>query len=702
MKISVLFKALFFLSALHIFSAAVFADSATDTPKLNLQVRKIAQYPNLSGWRFDVRNNDSKQINVSDLEIRFWVFEPNKKLIGKFYRNSGWVDAYGIVNGEAVMCAFLSPSYETIGNRKADYAIRYRTSKDYWIQPGETWKNVRFGYGSADIDETTSYSQMPMQQKGDASEGFFFSSTYDDPHFCLYYRGKLVQEWLSSSKVDPDSGVEPEPYRTTGKPSAIVHDAQPAQPSDSINPMYSNLPELSEPLRIGDQSKVIMQNGQMINVAQAKMEVQAYMQNHPGQTTFARPMAGNPNIHYASLQSQPTNGVAFNYDADGNVITDPSGRTFTYDSLDRMIGATGPSLAVSYVYDGDGLRVKKVNSITGIETDYLWDTNNITGVPQVVEEHQNGQVICVYTYGPEGLISMDQLVNGSWVLHYFGKDGQGNVRDLEDQNGNVTDTFTYDAFGNLLSQTGSTQNNMLYAGEYFDSDVQLYYLRSRWMSPSIGRFYSMDSYEGQREDPLSLHKYVYVGNNPLNKMDPSGKDAIDEEPHVLWQNFNIPGQATYVFLGENVVGDVAVKAKQFWISNNGAGNAIANNVVHTYLVKTSNPKFTGIEPGEYVEAYPTNYPDGKLHSDDHIVTQTTNRLLPSAQELSPLPLYFNSNSLWSQIQSQASKYKQDSVDYDYWAWNGANSNSFTGTIVRNIGLPITPTRNAWGWGKQLW
>jgi RHS repeat-associated protein len=50
----------------------------------------------------------------------------------------------------------------------------------------------------------------------------------------------------------------------------------------------------------------------------------------------------------------------------------------------------------------------------------------------------------------------------------------------------TTDTYDYDAFGNKINSTGTTPNSYLYRGEAFDSDLSLYYLRARWMSPLTG------------------------------------------------------------------------------------------------------------------------------------------------------------------------------------------------------------------------
>ena len=48
--------------------------------------------------------------------------------------------------------------------------------------------------------------------------------------------------------------------------------------------------------------------------------------------------------------------------------------------------------------------------------------------------------------------------------------------------------------------------------------------RARYYNPQIGRFWTMDSYEGNQQDPLSLHKYLYAANNPVDMVDPSGHE----------------------------------------------------------------------------------------------------------------------------------------------------------------------------------
>ena len=107
---------------------------------------------------------------------------------------------------------------------------------------------------------------------------------------------------------------------------------------------------------------------------------------------------------------------------------------------------TANSGAIRFAYDGEGNRVAK--TIGGISTKFLVDDRNPTEHAQVVEEIVNGSVQRVYSYG-RFLISQRQLIDGFWKLSYYGYDGHGSVRFLTDDSGSTTDTYDYDAFGNL-------------------------------------------------------------------------------------------------------------------------------------------------------------------------------------------------------------------------------------------------------------
>jgi RHS repeat-associated protein len=143
-----------------------------------------------------------------------------------------------------------------------------------------------------------------------------------------------------------------------------------------------------------------------------------------------------------------------------------------------------------------------------------------------MEELVNGAVARSYTYGLDR-ISENQLVNGAWAASFYGVDGMDSVRQLTNSSGTPTDTYEYDAFGNMVSKTGPsentyTPNNYLYRGEQYDPDLGLYYLRARYYNPVTGRFLSADplASDGQR-------RYQYAGADPVNGTDPSGDFVLE-------------------------------------------------------------------------------------------------------------------------------------------------------------------------------
>ncbi len=151
---------------------------------------------------------------------------------------------------------------------------------------------------------------------------------------------------------------------------------------------------------------------------------------------------------------------------------------------------------------------------------------NASGWAEVVEEHQsvNGGAATLTAVYTHGLDLIAQRRAGS--VRYFSYDGHGSTRLLTDASGAVTDTYLYDAYGTLLTSTGSTPNNYLYCGEQFDPDLGMYYLRARYYQPQTGRFWTMDSWEGTQTEPLSLHKYLYAHADPVNGTDPRGHENL--------------------------------------------------------------------------------------------------------------------------------------------------------------------------------
>jgi RHS repeat-associated protein len=198
--------------------------------------------------------------------------------------------------------------------------------------------------------------------------------------------------------------------------------------------------------------------------------------------------------------------------------TDAAGlTTYAWTDNDRMTSVTGPATTMTYAYDAEGSRIKADDGTTAKW--YL--INKQLPYGQVIAEYGNGgSLTCSYVYGQDRI----SMTRGG-VTHTYQADGQGSVRQLTDAGGDVTDSWTYSAFGYVVGRTGSTENMFTYTGEQWNPNAGFYYLRARWYDPGNGRFTSTDPYPGDPQSPVSLHRYLYANTCPISLSDPSGKRA---------------------------------------------------------------------------------------------------------------------------------------------------------------------------------
>lgn len=248
----------------------------------------------------------------------------------------------------------------------------------------------------------------------------------------------------------------------------------------------------------------------------------AYTYDAVGNRLTVTDSLANTTVNYTyngSDQLTSDGAHTFAYDANGNTISktiSASTTRYAYDARERLTQVTQPDNAtLTYVYDANGNRVRAVDA-SGTVTKYVVDATSRT--PEVlVETDSSGQVVASYTYGLE-LISQRRHGADSFYLH----DALGSTRALTDGSGAVTDSYSYDAFGQLTSSSGTTVNSFLYTGQQNDVASGFYYLRARYYNPSAGRFLSMDPYRGALNAPATQHRYAYTQNNPVDATDPTG------------------------------------------------------------------------------------------------------------------------------------------------------------------------------------
>ena len=162
----------------------------------------------------------------------------------------------------------------------------------------------------------------------------------------------------------------------------------------------------------------------------------------------------NANGELTSVTGSSNYGQTYIYDDDGNTKTvsgtgGTSSATYTWDPRGRMIGAAAGGNTVSDQYNDSDERISE--TVNGQTTTFLNDPNQ--AYDQVLEEYaQGGMLAATYIRGID-LLFEDQ----SGVLSYYVSDNLGSTRAVPNSAGGVTDTYNYDAYGDLIASTGTTE-----------------------------------------------------------------------------------------------------------------------------------------------------------------------------------------------------------------------------------------------------
>jgi RHS repeat-associated protein len=227
------------------------------------------------------------------------------------------------------------------------------------------------------------------------------------------------------------------------------------------------------------------------------------------------------------LTAREATGVTtYTFDVAGNqrVVLAPDGAltTNTWNADNRLIGVALPSAAlVTNTYHADGLRDERQDSDATIR--FLWDDQNY-----LAETDEHDETQAVYTNEPllyGNLISQYRKTGELWLPSYYHFDAVGSTRDLTSDAQNLTDTYIYTPWGELLTSSGTTMNAFRFVGllgYYRDTATDNYYIRARSYLASLTRWMSADPLPALRASP---NLYAYVDLDPVNSVDASGEQA---------------------------------------------------------------------------------------------------------------------------------------------------------------------------------
>jgi RHS repeat-associated protein len=208
------------------------------------------------------------------------------------------------------------------------------------------------------------------------------------------------------------------------------------------------------------------------------------------------------------------------YDASGNLINNGGGNTYTFDDENRLTATAG----YTYVYDGDGNRVKKCSNSNCTTGELYWRG---TGSDTLSESSLVGSITEEYIFlNGERIARRD---NSGGAVHYYFADHLGSADVITDNLGNIQKQSDYFPYGGEIVITGSDINNYKFTGKERDQESGLDDFDARFYSSPFGRFMTPD-WEAKPIDvpyanfgnPQSLNLYSYVQNNPTTIGDPDG------------------------------------------------------------------------------------------------------------------------------------------------------------------------------------
>ena len=212
------------------------------------------------------------------------------------------------------------------------------------------------------------------------------------------------------------------------------------------------------------------------------------------------------------------NGQAITYDAMGNPLQ-YLGMQMEWEKGHQLRHITGAGLDMYCMYNDSGKRIRK--TVNGVTTDFYLDGSAI-----LMQTSSDGSRIDFF-YDDKGNVFAMKYQN---EMYFYRKNLFGDILGILDSHGTELVKYEYNSWGKLLNLTDYSSNGLgrrnpfRFKGYYYDEELGMYYLNSRYYDPEVGRFISPDTTDilEVQDDLYDKNLYAYCDNNPVMRIDSSG------------------------------------------------------------------------------------------------------------------------------------------------------------------------------------
>lgn len=215
------------------------------------------------------------------------------------------------------------------------------------------------------------------------------------------------------------------------------------------------------------------------------------------------------------------NDQFISYDGVGNILNIGS-KNFTWIDGTKLksFSDSQKNINISYEYDNNGALLKKTKG--NIITEYYYEDGLL-----IFEKNNNNVIYYIYDNN-DNLIGFKQNNN----VFFYKKNHLEDIIGIYDSNYNQVVWYEYDSWGNTIIKDANGNyisdvnnigyiNSFRYRSYYYDNDIEMYFLHTRYYYPTIRRFINIDCQISN--DFIGDNLYVYCGNNPINRKDDNGK-----------------------------------------------------------------------------------------------------------------------------------------------------------------------------------